>query len=843
MSFPRAKIKRFNDIRVATPSPADYNVDLKQKHKLGIISQQGRFADNKSPPISETGSTQSTPCFRTPTILKRRKDALGSASKPNFQNLKLSDKDLLHEKTVECKNKDTFIKELTEQLEDLKNNIYKIQCEKDTVSKEKEEFENEMLKWRDSHDAEINILLRKHETEIFDLNETISKVESDLELLKSKNEILNEEMVQLQSTKQQEITEYEKEISAKNIVIKHMQMNLDQMRENRKHLEEKHKNEIEGMREKHLAELQSIEVKTLNSIHEMQMALDEQKLQSQLKVKELENSFHNEIKSLKVSSKEEKQQILDQNALCIAQLEEKMREIKIISEIQATEKCSELENFWKSKLESKENESNAILKECQAISEYSIIQSEIEKNEYKSKFEQTTNKYNILEKKYDDVYLKYKKLQSSFSEAQNKLYRLMKEIREKEVIKNQLNQLLLEKQTYEAAISRSQDTVNILKNRLKESYHDVEQLKKEICNNEEKLLDYEYKFNMMSDELKEAQVLNEALEINNESNSKLAREEINQMKEDLISKLEKFKLIAENNKIIQKEEMRILMEEREELLQMLEQHQVLNIGSKDLLMKADKELERLTTENLGHCQKIETLECKNSDINTKLNDLMDKERNWALERKELDFKIDILKNEIKEMRKREEEWQKSCTKVKELENQCEIYKETISEKDARIIELENKVLSVNNRLNALEEVNRKNLKKIQEQNALIAPFKEQLESYELEMKNLKSAKDHIENEAKDLGQKYAEILGHQNHKQKIKYMVNLKSKNEELSKTNVDLESKLRIHEKKLEKLKKENADLKRTTKKIALYEDKENIGSPNRSFKCDSPGPLKNLN
>ncbi|KAL3266644.1 hypothetical protein HHI36_010807 [Cryptolaemus montrouzieri] len=132
---------------------------------------------------------------------------------------------------------------------------------------------------------------------------------------------------------------------------------------------------------------------------------------------------------------------------------------------------------------------------------------------------------------------------------------------------------------------------------------------------------------------------------------------------------------------------------------------------------------------------------------------------------------------------------------------------------------------------------------IEEQNTLIEPFKEQLEAYEMEMSNLQNAKNHMENEAKDLGIKYAQILGHQNHKQKIKYMVNLKSKNEDLMKANLDLEAKVRSQDKKMEKLKRENVDLKRNLRKQSIFEDKENMASPNRSFKCESPGPLRELN
>lgn len=67
------------------------------------------------------------------------------------------------------------------------------------------------------------------------------------------------------------------------------------------------------------------------------------------------------------------------------------------------------------------------------------------------------------------------------------------------------------------------------------------------------------------------------------------------------------------------------------------------------------------------------------------------------------------------------------------------------------------------------------------QATLIGPFTEQLKAYEAEYNELISEKLTAENELKQLELRYAEKLGHQNQKQKIKYMVDLKKRNLELS--------------------------------------------------------------
>lgn len=644
-----------------------------------------------------------TAYFLQPTIIKRR-NVLGSASRPKLSSLKLSDKELLHEKSVECTNKDTFIKELTEQLEELKNKLYELRCEKEVVIKEKEKFELEIFEWKEAHKVEINILSETHGAEISDLNEKISAIEIDLKLLEDKNKSLNEEMEKLETVKHQEISSYKKEIEAKNIVIEHTHKTLEKLKDEKKNIQEKHKNEIELLKDKHLAELQSTEMKMLNSVMELQLSLDEQKLQSQLKVKELEGKFQNEINALKLEFNKEKEQIDSQNIVCISQLEEKMNEIKLISEIQCAEKCSELENYWRKKLENKEQESQEILKECQAISEYNIIQSEIEKNKYKSMFEENSKKYNILEKKYDDVYMKYKKLQSSFSDAQNKLYRLIKELREKKEQCDKVDQLLLEQQKFHTTISRCQQTIDILTNRLKESDMDVEQLKNELISNEKKMLELEHKLNIKSDEVKE-------FEKDNENNLKMAQDQISKVKEDLLAKVETYKLLCEKNRI-REEQLQILMAEKEEYLLLIKKHQVLNLESTELLAKAEQEIERLTIKSSEQNKATNVLQRKIAYLTKEIISLESQKNYWSTEKKELELKVDILKTELKEIAKKEEEWQQCCLKLKQTEKEYENEKGKLLEKDSRIKELEQEVEALNIKYIKLEEINAGHIKTV-----------------------------------------------------------------------------------------------------------------------------------
>lgn len=57
---------------------------------------------------------------------------------------------------------------------------------------------------------------------------------------------------------------------------------------------------------------------------------------------------------------------------------------------------------------------------------------------------------------------------------------------------------------------------------------------------------------------------------------------------------------------------------------------------------------------------------------------------------------------------------------------------------------------------------------------------------------------------RELGLRYAEILGHQNHKQKIKHVTKLREQIHELKKENEKLESQLRTQKRVNDKLKDE---------------------------------------
>ena len=59
----------------------------------------------------------------------------------------------------------------------------------------------------------------------------------------------------------------------------------------------------------------------------------------------------------------------------------------------------------------------------------------------------------------------------------------------------------------------------------------------------------------------------------------------------------------------------------------------------------------------------------------------------------------------------------------------------------------------------------------------IQTFREQLESYEMEKDALLTQKKEAQGQVQKLADRYTNLLGHQNHKQKIHHLVRLKQEN------------------------------------------------------------------
>lgn len=213
------------------------------------------------------------------------------------------------------------------------------------------------------------------------------------------------------------------------------------------------------------------------------------------------------------------------------------------------EKLDEIETIWKQKLEIERQQSNAILQECQTIGEYNVIQCELEKKDIETKLSEKTKELevNLLQyveiiSNYEDLKNKYDKLQFDLSSTVNDLKESNDSLNNELNSKNKdLEKYLEENRTYLITIKSSQNTIEVLKRRLINSDRDVEQLKKEVSDNEAKILKYENKCVQLMTDLKKAQDCNEELEMQHESAIKLNTSEIHKIKAELLEKVESYR--------------------------------------------------------------------------------------------------------------------------------------------------------------------------------------------------------------------------------------------------------------------------------------------------------------
>jgi len=80
----------------------------------------------------------------------------------------------------------------------------------------------------------------------------------------------------------------------------------------------------------------------------------------------------------------------------------------------------------------------------------------------------------------------------------------------------------------------------------------------------------------------------------------------------------------------------------------------------------------------------------------------------------------------------------------------------------------------------------------------VSPFKEQLDAFAAEKDFLLNSKNMAHQEVDDLNKKYAQLMGHQNQKQKIRHVVKLKEENYKLKQENVKLKSQVDSLKKKV---------------------------------------------
>nr|XP_018903570.1 PREDICTED: hyaluronan mediated motility receptor-like [Bemisia tabaci] len=289
-------------------------------------------------------------------------------------------------------------------------------------------------------------------------------------------------------------------------------------------------------------------------------------------------------------------------------------------------------------------------------------------------------------------------------------------------------------------------------------------------------------------------------------------------------------------KLKEKEDFREQVAEKEQLIKELIKEKKELIEEKNQMMQDYAEkvvyLESLNSEYFEKLQGLESssqcLEDELKAVRTSNQQLKDenerviKQLETVQDEKE-SLKVVVSRSScnLKMMSEKLTEFNKLEGKIEELESSLKERNENLEEFEKNLAALTTRknyykqwAADLQKELSTVESSKRQNeelKKKCSDLETLIGPFRQHLEDYERENKVLESTNEAYQEEKKALLLKFADLLGHQNPKQKIKYINKIIEENNELHKEIERLKKRLR----KLQSTEKANVENGLNTVKV----------------------------
>ncbi|CAH6786506.1 hyaluronan mediated motility receptor [Phodopus roborovskii] len=195
-----------------------------------------------------------------------------------------------------------------------------------------------------------------------------------------------------------------------------------------------------------------------------------------------------------------------------------------------------------------------------------------------------------------------------------------------------------------------------------------------------------------------------------------------------------------------------------------------------------KEIEDLKLENLTLQEKVTTAEKNVEDVKHQILTAENTNQEYARMLLDLQNRSTLKEAEIKEITS------SSLKKIADLQNQLrqqdEDFKKQLEEEEARKAEKEDAVAELTLESNKWRLLYEELYNKTK-------PFQQQLDAFEAEKQALLNERGATQEQLNKIRDSYAELLGHQNLKQKIKHVVKLKDENSQLKSEVSKLRSQL----------------------------------------------------
>ncbi|KAJ9591651.1 hypothetical protein L9F63_001796 [Diploptera punctata] len=444
MSFPRAKIQRFNDTKSCAPPPGSYDPKLEAKVKGAVIEKSERFTEHKclsqssnsgeSPGnlslTSSSGKSVSFNClpvFRTPQLPRKHVKQMNSVpqvkSKLKFEQKTGStrevDAEMYDALLVDRNNKDATIKEneahideLYECIRKLEQDLQQIKSEREELQKKNEEEIGEILQKLEVQNKEMTALkleLKKSNFDLLRAKETCNDLEKqlgekELSLLGCKQ--YKEDLVlEIKNLKEKEIeyrSNYEMNVKELNDHYKGLEKELAELRVIES-LKEELKEEMDKVKE-NLAIISDSNSDLNCKLNQKQQLI--LWLQGELSSIGLElEECKSENEKMSDDFKQERESLISKYE---SEIEEKQKEVEDLRKIIADER-----------------ERN--LQEVQTLQENimngSVVRENLESNisEKKTVLSALNDKYTTLETLYEESCLQHKKAEDTLNSELSEL--------------------------------------------------------------------------------------------------------------------------------------------------------------------------------------------------------------------------------------------------------------------------------------------------------------------------------------------------------------------------------------------------------------------------------------
>ncbi|KAK9508576.1 hypothetical protein O3M35_006107 [Rhynocoris fuscipes] len=311
MSFPKAKILRFNEEMTCAPPPGKYDPKFDSKVKGAVIEKSRRFIDPKLEPAKsieslDSASTCSHHQFRTPQLPKKKitatpRSAIESGRNVNRTPTSATTPASKSKKKLEDVFRYETEKNLIEQINELTRVHSSQLIEKDeelhSLHSEITDLKSGYTKLEDTHEMEMKSLRMEHNNEISKMKHELEEVYQDMKKEKEKHEEMVRDLKSQISILEENVknsnsinNELEYRLAEHQLSVIEMKNQYFALQEEFKEatnkidkIIEEHKAELKIMKERHSEELEGVATAA-----ELNVELVSRKMEDRLKALEAE---------------------------------------------------------------------------------------------------------------------------------------------------------------------------------------------------------------------------------------------------------------------------------------------------------------------------------------------------------------------------------------------------------------------------------------------------------------------------------------------------------------------------------------------------------------------------